>query len=234
MIAGMSSPPRSAALPSTMVACALVACAPVSPPPLLPMHAGTAPHAVDETTITLVAGVAGELLGGGGWGVALRAERQVDDGTALGLQLGGGRGNEGDAPPPLRHMLLELRGYGRLGSVDRDWLAGLASVGVTAMDTGLLATTLAVGVSVSYPNDHAVPALGGFAAVSKPWRRGDGFGHAHDKHVHTTWWLGVSAGVQVPLGDSGNAPSLEAGMAFGKGQHDSTQISVSVADSHTF
>ncbi len=41
----------------------LAACSAVSPPPLIPMHAGTAPAAVDETTITVVVGIAGEVLG---------------------------------------------------------------------------------------------------------------------------------------------------------------------------
>ena len=220
-----------------MAALALVgACTAVSPPPLIPMHAGTAPGAVDATTVTVVVGVAGELLGGGGWGLALRGERQVRDGTALGLQLGGGRGDEGelDHGQPMRHWLVEVRGYGRLASPTRDWLAGLASVGLTRMDTGLIATTLALGAAVSYPNDHAVPALGGFVAVSKPWLRGDGFGAAHDEYVHTTWWLGASAGLVVPIGASGNAPSIEAGLAVGRGHRDASQISVSVADGHTF
>lgn len=243
IIGGMSSPRWSAArvrgvvvAGAALVGGALGACTPVSPPPLVPMHAGTAPHAVDETTITVVVGLAGELLGGEGWGVALRGERQVDDGTAVGVQLAGGRGSEGQGlhGRPLRHWLLEVRGYGRLGSVERDWLAGLASLGVTAMDTGLLATTVAAGAAVSYPNDYTVPALGVFAAVSHPWRRGDGFGPDHDEHVDTTWWLGVTGGVQVPVGDSGNAVSLEAGVARALGVDGGGQISVSLADSHTF
>lgn len=221
-------------LPAVILVAALAGCSPVSPPPLVPMHAGTAPHAPDDTTVTLVVGVTGELLGGEGWGAALRVERQVDDGIALGAQLGGGRGHEGDEKPDPRHWLVELRGYGRLQSTAHDWVAGLGSIGVTAMDTGLVASTLAVGASVSYPNEHAVPALGVFAAVSKPWRRGAGFGHAHDKYVRTTYWLGASAGVLVPVGDSGNAPSLDLGLAAAFGGDDSSQISASIADSHTF
>lgn len=239
----MSTSPRAAAaslvsapaaLVSLVSAVALAGCSPVSPPPLVPMHAGTAPHAVDDTTVTVVLGVTGEILGGEGWGAALRVEQQVDDGTALGLQVGGGRGREGDDKPEPTHWLLELRGYGRLQSTAHDWIAGLGSIGVTAMDTGLLASTVAIGASVSYPNDHAVPALGVFAAVSKPWRRGDGFGSSHDKYVGTTYWLGASAGVLAPIGDSGNAPSLDVGMAVAVGGDAGSRISVSIADSHTF
>lgn len=215
---------------------AIAACTPVSPPPLIPMHAGTAPQAEDATTVTVVVGVAGEVLGGGGWGVALRGERQVDDGTALGAQLAIARGDEGDAAVghAARHWLVEVRGYGRLADVERDWLAGLASIGVTTMDTGLVATTLALGGEVSYPNAYAVPALGVFAAVSHPWRRGRGFGADHDKHVATTWWLGGGAGLLAPIGDSGNAASIELGVAAAFGQDGGGQVSASIADSHTF
>ena len=231
MLAPMVLRPSSLAL-----AAALAACHPVSPPPLIPMHAGTAPRAVDATTVTVVVGVAGELFGGEGWGVAVRAERQVGEDTAAGLQLGGGRGKEGEGKDgaPLRHWLVEVRGYGRLGSVDRDWVAGLASFGVSTMDTGLVATTLAVGASVSYPNRYAVPALGVFGAVSVPWRRGGGFGPAGDRYTGTTWWLGGSAAIVVPVGDTGNAPSVEVGTALGFGPDESAQLSASVADSHTF
>lgn len=219
-----------------VVAGVLVGCSAVTPPPLIPMHAGTAPHPIDATTVTVVVGGAGELFGGVGWGLALRGERQVEDGAAVGIQLGGGRGQEGegDHGPPPRHWLIEVRGYGRLVSPAHDWVAGLGSVGVTAMDTGLIATTLAIGSALSYPNDHLVPALGAFAAVSKPWRRGRGFGAGHDRHVATTWWLGLSGAVIAPIGDTGHAPSLEVGMAFGEGGHDSSQAAVSLADGYTF
>jgi hypothetical protein len=218
-------------------AVAVGACSAVSPPPLIPMHAGTAPRAAEATTLTFVVGFAGEALGGGGWGVAVRGERQLDDGTAVGVQLGGGRGDEGeldDDKRELRHWLLELRGYGRLGSTRNDWIAGLASFGVTTMDTGMVATTLAAGVSFSHPNQYAVPALGAFAAVSTPWRRGRGFGASHDKVVHTTYWLGLSGAVVVPLGDSGHAASLEGGFATAYGPGDGGQLSLSLADSYTY
>lgn len=220
---------------SLALAALLAACHPVSPPPLIPMHAGTAPRAVDTTTVTVVVGVAGELFGGEGWGVAVRAERQVGEATAAGLQLGGGRGKEGEGKDgePLRHWLVEVRGYGRLGSVERDWLGGLASFGVTTMDTGLVATTLALGASVSYPNEYAVPALGVFGAVSVPWRRGSGFGPDGDKHTGTTWWLGASGGLVVPLGDTANAVSADLGVALGFGPDESMQLSLSLADSHS-
>lgn len=87
---------------------------------------------------------------------------------------------------------------------------------------------------MSYPNRYAVPALGVFAAVSVPWRRGRGFSGDDDKIPQTTWWFGASGGLIVPIGDSGNAPSAELGYAFGDGGSDSAQLSLSLADAHTF
>ena len=227
---------RAALATALVSATTLAACSAVSPPPLIPMHGGTAPHAVDETTVTVVVGVAGELFGGDGWGLALRGEQQVRDGTALGVQIGGGRGTEGerDEGRELRHWLVEVRGYGRVVAVAHDWGAVLASAGVTAMDTGMVATTLAVGGALSIPNDYAVPALGVFGAVSVPWRRGRGFGPHEDKYVHTTWWLGASLGLQVPIPDTRNAPSIEIGMAVPANRGNAGQLSLSLADSHHF
>lgn len=221
-----------------LVLVALASCSAVSPPPLVPMHGGTAPHGEDEVTITLVVGVAGELLGGDGVGVALRGERQLTDGGSIGVQLGGGRGKEGEAIEEHgrapRHWLVEVRGYGKLTSPDHDWVAGLASVGLTTMDTGLIATTLAIGGAVSYPNRYAVPALGLFAAVSHPWRRGAGLGR-DGARPDTTWWLGGSVGLAVPIGDTGNVPSAELGAVWGtSAADDSGQLSLSIADGHTF
>jgi hypothetical protein len=232
--------------PRALAAASLLAagCHAVSPPPIMPMHGGTAPHADGATTVTLVFGVAGELFGGDGVGFALRGERQLDDGTAVGVQLTGGKGQEGegfrlkdDRPSrsvPLRHWLAEVRGYGRLTSADRDWVSATGSVGLTAMDTGLLAATLGVGGAVSYPNDYLVPALGVFGAVSQPLRRGDPMGPDGDKHMHRTWWFAFSGGLVVPIGDTGNAVSVEAGAALGFGHNEGAQLSGSIADSHTF
>lgn len=200
------------------------------------MHAGTAPRQPDALTVTVVVGLAGEIVGGSGWGIALRAERQIDDGLAAGVQLGGGRGDEGERNDGhvMRHKLYEVRGYGRVQSPTYDWAAGLGSLGLTWMDSGMLAATLAIGGAVSYPNEHAVPALGLFGAWSLPLRKGAGFGPAGDKHVARTLWWGASAGLVVPVPTTGNALSADVGIAFGSGVHRATELSASVADSHTF
>jgi hypothetical protein len=219
------------------VALAVVGCNAVSPPPLMPMHAGTAPAERGATTVTLVVGMAGEILGGDGVGVAVRAEHQATEAVSAGVQLGGGRGNEGqldDKDPKVTRWLVELRGYGRTASPRHDWAAGLASVGLSAMDTGLVAGTLAVGGALSFPNRYAVPALGTFAAVSVPLRRGRPFGHGEPELATTTWWYGASLGLGVPIGATGNTPSIELGLAYGDGGNDSSQLSLSLADSHRF
>jgi hypothetical protein len=195
-------------------AAACSACRVVSPPPMMLMGAGTQPLPERTTTaMVLVAGEA-ELFGSEGLGLVVRVERQVSANVAAGGQLGFGKGNEGRKDSS--HWLGEVRGYARAASTDGtwDWASILGSAGLTLMDTGLVAGTLALQGELSYPNSKFIPALAITVATSRPLRTGDPFGEKDELPAPTTWY-GVGIGGLIPLSDSNAAIIVEAGLAMG-------------------
>ncbi len=152
-------------------------CMPIPPPPMIPSHVSTAPETRGATTVMLVFGVAGQALGGG-FGLAVRAEHQETDHTTLGVELGGGRGDEAkrDDGSTFRHGLLAIRGYGRFSPGDHDWTALTYGAGLSIMRSGMVTGTLHGGASVAYVNGYAVPTLNAGLALAVPLIGGDAFG----------------------------------------------------------
>jgi hypothetical protein len=219
------------AMSGVVIAMALASgCSAMAPPPMMMMMASTRPLPESTTTAMVVVGGGFELFGTNGLGLAVRVERQVGDNVAAGAQLGGGRGREGryknekDASSvgggvrPV-HWLGELRAYARGASTgDNDWAAVLGSVGVTVMETGMIAGTLALQGEVSYPNDDVIPALGLGIARSQVLRRGQPFGEGPEAPKSTTWF-GVNLGGLVPVKDGKGAVVFDLGFTKGNGAH---------------
>jgi hypothetical protein len=205
----------------------------------------------------VIVGGAGQVLGGTGWGVALRVEHQTTDAFTVGAELTGGRGsidNPGATHSPIHHWLVSLRSYTRYARPDHPWLAVIGGLGVSTMDTGLIALTPHLGGAVAALNNGAVPTLQVAGAVSWPLRRGRSFGdRAMRVNVglgpdakltqptafddagpppKTTWFLLADVGLLVPL-QSANALSLNLGAAWALGQNDH-EASVSVAGQQRF
>jgi hypothetical protein len=156
----------------------LAGCKALPPPPIVPPHAETANSAPDTVTAMVVIGFAGTIFGGGGFGVAVRVERQQTDRTTLGLELGGGRGHESghDDEPRVNHTLIAVRGYGRSAPQAHDFVALTYGVGLSYLSTGLVTATVHAGAELSYVNDYAMPyATLGFAAAV-PLVTGEPFG----------------------------------------------------------
>jgi hypothetical protein len=189
-------------------------CKAVTPPPMMMMNASTRPLPEDTTTAMLVLGGEVEIFGSEGLGLVVRVERQVSDNIAVGAQLGGGRGDEGHKDS--RRWLGEVRGYARAASTADtwDWASILGSAGLTVLDTGLVAGTLALQGELSYPNDTFVPALGLTLAHSALLREGDPFGEKPTVPDPTTWY-GVSLGGVVPFSDGEGAFVFDLGIAKG-------------------
>lgn len=158
----------------------LVACKPITPPPMIAMHADTSAAPRESTTVMLILGTAGTILGGGGWGFALRGEHQITNRTATGLELTAGLGDEARTdklhPEETKHKLFAVRGYGRFTPRTHEWIAATYSVGLSVIDTGLVAVTAHGGAAVSYVNDSASPVLHAGFAASLIARDGDSFG----------------------------------------------------------
>lgn len=207
---------------------AVAACHPLPPPPMVALHDDTAPAPRGATAALVVVGIAGELLGGDGLGAALRVERQVSDRVAVGGELTGGRGDDGERG---RLTLVAARGFAQVAPADHDWVGATVSAGVGVLSSGLVSVAGFGGVAVSYPNGYAAPYLQlGLAPV---WvvRRGAGFGMvrshgclACDDHGPApapdgpdaprsdVFWT-VDVGLVGLLGDTGNRVSLDLGLA---------------------
>jgi len=162
------------------IAVAAAGCKPIPPPPILPAHVSTAPGPRGESTVMLVLGFAGEPLGGGGYGLAVRAEHQETDRTTLGLELGAGYGDRGTiGHAKARHYLVAVRGYGRF-SPDLDWVDLTYSAGLSVMRTGLVTATVHAGAGIGYPNRYVVPTLHGGLALAVPLAHGEIYGDGMD------------------------------------------------------
>jgi len=172
MVAGARSPRGRNAVRFTAL-CVLAACHALPPPPVVAFHGDTAAAPADTTTAMLVVGVAGQVLGGGGVGVAVRVERQQTDRTTVGLELTGGKGS-GDGVG--KHWLAALRAYGRGTPRTRDWVALTYGLGLSVMDVGLVTFTAHAGGAVSYPNDYVAPFLGAGLALALPIVKGEPWG----------------------------------------------------------
>mgnify|MGYP000558945439 CR=1 FL=1 len=104
---------------------------------MMALHDDTAPAPVDATTTTVVIGIADQVLGGGGWGLALRVEHQLRDHTAVGGEVTAGSGDRpGDDPG--RIALVAVRGYGQSASPEHDFAAVTYGIGGGWMSTGML------------------------------------------------------------------------------------------------
>lgn len=242
-------PSRASAL-----ALLLAGCYVVPPPPVLPLHATTAPDVRGTTTAMVVVGTAGQLLfGGEGWGIALRVEHQETTRTAVGLELSGGRGNQGTFSDRtiFRHWLVAVRGYGRHSSSDAADapFALVFGAGLSVTATGLVTGTLDAGGAASYVNDHAEPVVMLAAALAAPLRRGRAFAdrpvevwigppepgidgasrRTRYRTPRTELYLAGGLGLVVPVGDTGNRLSLD--VSLGLALRDHTGIgSLSLAD----
>ena len=241
---------------ATLLAC-LAACRALPPPPALPPHAGTEPEREGATTALVVVGIAGQILGGGGWGTALRIEHQTTERTTLGIELTGGRGTEklvDDSRHEFRQWLLGARVYGRslVTRSDHD-LAGTYGLGLSLMGSGTVTASIHGGVMFSYPNGSFVPvgALG--VALAVPLRRGFAYGDApfdvnfgevapprHDAdpfklpgstlhRPRTELFVALDLGFLVPLGATGNRLSGDVGLAYAT-QDNNLVVSLSAAD----
>ncbi len=226
----------------TAVVIATTACQVISPPPTLALHASTEPAPIDSTSAMLIVGGMGQLLGGDGWGLALRVEHQTSDALTLGVDLTGGVGHEDNHRDEQtgrpKHWLLSLRSYGRYATHAHEWVAGTGGLAVSVMDTGLIAVAPHLGVAVAYPNDYAVPTFQLSGAVSVPLRRGAAFsdmdigddGQEHGKRPGTNWYWLTDIGVLFPIGDTNNALSLNLGAAAGYGAEKGFIVAPSIAD----
>jgi len=234
-------------------------CYVVPPPPLLPLHATTAADERGTTTAMIVVGTAGQLLfGGEGWGIALRVEHQETTRTALGVELSGGRGNQGTFSDRsvFRHWLVGLRGYGRRSSTgppeDAPPRPGYGA-GPSLTASGLVTGTLDGGVAASYVNDYAVPVVMAAAGLAVPLRRGRPFAErpvelwigppepgmdrtsrrTQYKTPRTEIYLVGGLGLVVPVGDTGNQLSLD--VSLGRAMRDHSGIgALSIAEAQHF
>ena len=182
-----------------LVCLALIGCKPIHrPDPPGARRHGAEPGGEDRA---IVVGVAGEVLGGGGVGVALRVEHAETDHTTLGAELGFGRGDVGQiGDDTKRHYLIALRGYGRYSPGDHDW-TDLYGQGISAMRTGLVTATVHAGAGISYPNASFVPTLHAGLALAVPLAgNGAPYGGTfqHDTadlaHAHTDVFLYLDPG----------------------------------------
>lgn len=206
-------------------------CAAVPPPPIMPMHQGTEAEPRDQTSAMLVIGVvtAGKsiLSGASGVGLAVRVEHQAYDDTALGVQLGGGRGWHGD----YGYTLIALEGYGRTSLTD--WSAATYGAGLSWFSTGLWTLSAHAGGAVSAPNDYVVPALQLGLAGVVPVVHGAAFGNRGDTSVRhpevPTSELFVTADASAIVPIERNRASLDVGLAWAL-TNEQTILQLSAAD----
>lgn len=212
----------------------VAACRPLPPAPMLARHADTTAAPDDALTATLVVGVAGELLGGDGLGMAVRVERQVTAGTAVGGEITGGWAKadpDGDHP---RMWLVAARGYGQAFGRERDWLAAHYGLGLARLSTGMVTATGFAGAAVSYPNDYVAPYLQAGLALVVPLAQGARFGITRDDRgsvVVTEVYTYGDVGALGHLGDTGHRLSADLGLAIAW-RNDGSLLALSVAGGH--
>jgi hypothetical protein len=184
----------------------LAACKVLPPPPVMAPHAPTAPDDRGTTTAMIIVGTAGEVLGGGGWGVALRVEHQETERTTIGVELTGGRGDRGawDDNTLFRHYLIAARAYGRYARIDE--IALTYGAGLSWMRTGMITGSVHGSFAASYPNDYFVPYASVHLALVTPLRAGDEVG-SEPTAPRTSLYLGGSLGGVVPI--DAHAPSFD-------------------------
>ena len=238
-----ASPRRGRLRLSAAAALLVVACKPLPPAPMMALHDDTAPAPVDATTTTVVIGIADQILGGGGWGLAVRVERQVRDHTAVGGEVTAGSGDRpGDDPG--RIALVAVRGYGQSASPDHDFAAVTYGIGGGWMSTGMLTLNAFAAAAVSWPNGYANPYLQ--AGVAPVWvvRAGERFGDGQ-LHVYPcvaceggspastrdepplvrsdVFWF-ADVGLVGVLGDTGARVSADLGAASAMGVGDGVLV----------
>lgn len=221
-------------------------------------HAPTEPNEQGAITAIVAIGYVEQIMGGDGWGVALRIERQQTDRTTIGGELTGGRGSEGqyEDGTTFRQSLIALRGYGRTSPSHANALAISYGAGLSWMRTGALTGSLQTSFIASYPNDHLVPLAALSIALAVPLVHGRAFG---EKPLnlnfgepeprppadplspppsiygvpHADLFFGLDLGLFTPFARTGNAFSIDAGVAVPLRARD-VLVSVSAADSQTF
>ena len=206
----------------------------------------------------LVVGTAGQVLGGDGWGVALRVEHQETERTTVGVELTGGRGDTGAYADDtlFRHYLIAVRGYGRFADIDE--VALTYGAGLSWMRTGMITGSVQASFAASYPNDYLVPLGQLGIALAVPLRKGRAFkeesralnfGEPEPQPQRAEWpqlvtqtppppkarqpsweiFIAADLGLIVPIGDTGNRLSLDVGFASAQRAHEGL-YSLSVAD----
>lgn len=205
----------------------------------MPFHASTAAEPTDEITFSVVAGIVMQPLGGAGFGLALRLEQQQTERTALGGELTMGWVEADDRT----FWMFAFRGYGQSTPATHDWVALTYGAGLSVLTTGMISLQLSGGGAVAYPNDYVVPYLSAGLAASLPIIDGAPFGHldggtrrgalranprrriagaipfdwqpssGESEPLKSEFYVYGSIGTAVPLGDTGNALSLDLGMA---------------------
>lgn len=205
----------------------------------------------------IVVGTAGQVLGGDGWGVAVRVEYQETARTTVGVELTGGRGSQGayEDDRLFRHYLIAARGYGRFAQIDG--VALTYGTGLSWMRTGMITGSVQASFAASYPNDYLVPLGQLGIALALPLRKGRvfkgesrtiNFGEPEPmvakppelfpgtpprpKAQQPSWEIFIAAdlGLIVPIGDTGNRLSLDVGFASAQRAHEGL-YSLSLADS---
>ena len=224
---------------AALVGIVLVGCRALPPAPTLPFHASTAAEPVDEVTVSLVVGIVMQPLGGAGLGSAIRVERQQTDRTALGGELAIGWVDADET----KFWMIAVRGYGQGTLRTHDWAAVTYGAGFAILTTGMVSLQLHGGGAIAYPNGTVVPYLSAGVAASFPIIDGRAFGHLRGYRPRGAWrvprerrlagavpfdfspepreerspqselYVYGSIGTAVPLGDTGNALSLDFGVA---------------------
>jgi hypothetical protein len=229
-------------------------CKALPPPPVLAPHATTAAEPLGSTTVLLVFGVAGEILGGDGLGVAVRMEHQQTDATAYGVELTGGAGDDYDREDGavFQQWMIGVRGYGRFTPSGQDKRAYTFGAGLSRTATGMITGSLHGGVELSYVNAYAeplsaigvagvLPLYGGETYYDKTLDVNFGQRELDLRHPvvrtplrsHGDIVFALDTGLVVPLGDTGNRISLDLGVAYALFTDD-VLFALSAADGQRF
>lgn len=236
----------------------LAACHALPPPPVMAPHAPTEPNEQGAITAIVAIGYIEQIMGGDGWGIALRIERQQTARTTIGGELTGGRGSEGqyEDGTTFHQSLIAVRGYSRTSPSNVNALAISYGAGLSWLRTGAITGTLQTSFIASYPNDHLVPLAALSVALAVPLVHGRAFGEKPMDftmgepeprppadpftpppsvyHVpHADLFFGLDLGLVTPFGRTGNAFSVDAGAAVPLRARD-VLVSVSAADSQRF
>lgn len=241
-----------------LAAIAACACRALPPAPMVPFHASTAADPIDEVTLTFVVGAVMQGLGGLGIGGAVRLERQETERTAVGAELAIGKldadGTKlwlfalrgyGQSTPRTRDWAALT--YGAGVSV---LTSGMVSVqlhggGAIAHTNDYVVPYLSLGVAASLPIVDGAPFghleedPGVRATRERQAREAKGgvpYGpwappQPDPVHLRSELYVYGSIGAVVPLGDTGNALSLDVGVAKPI-REESAFVGLSLADTH--